>query len=270
MDAIRFNPNERAVTTPAPDDDSALTTSNLSAKQEAFAQAWAKTGNQSAAYRMAYTVHPKTLPNVVWAAASRLASLPKVEARHKELMQLATLETLMSIREFFAFQVDVATADPNEVVRVIARCCRNCYGKDFGYQWRDDVEYLQKSAEALDSKMNPPSDSGGFGYNGALEPNPICPHCYGEGHREVIVSDTTKLTGKARKLYIGAEQDRYGAIKVKMRDPQRAEEMIGRMLGVFKSELIDLRSPLEREQASRIADNITEETAGKAYLSLVS
>lgn len=255
-----------------PDDDGQLIQEKLTAKQEAFVRAWVRTANKSAAYRQVYNVHPHTVPNVVWANASRLAALPKVEAYYNELVQQAALETIMSVRQFFAFQVEVATADPNELVCVVARCCRNCYGDHYRYQWRDDVEYLEACVKAIDEKQPTPSDAGGYGFNGAIEPNPLCPCCYGVGHRETIIADTTKLTGKARKLYLGAEQDRFGMIKVKMRDPQKAEEMIGRMLGVFKD--ADIRTPAEREAermaASKTATFGNEDDAAKAYLSLVS
>jgi len=260
-----------ALTQAAPDDDASVESGELSDKQALFAAAWAKTGNRAAAYRIAYSVKPTTLPATVWAAASRLAGMPKVEARYKELCQQATLETLMSVREFFQWQVDVATADPNEIVRVIARCCRYCHGSKGRYQWLDDDEYLKACVEALDAQQPVPTDDGGYGFNGGLEPNPICAHCYGVGIEQTIISDTTKLTGKARKLYAGAKQDRFGAIEVKLHDQQKAAEMVGRMLGAFKD--LDLRTPEERERATQRAQlpaNVTAEDAAKAYLTLIN
>lgn len=256
----------------AQDDDVAEGASGtLTTKQATFAAAWAKTGNKAAAYRIAYNVRPTTAPNVVWVAASRLAALPQVEAKFKELCQQATLETLMSVREFFQWQVDVATADPNEIVRVVARCCRYCHGSKGRYQWIDDDEYMKACVDALDAQQPVPTDDGGYGFNGGLEPNPICAHCYGVGIEQTIISDTTKLTGKARKLYAGAKQDRFGAIEVKLHDQQKAAEMVGRMLGAFKD--LDLRTPEERERATQRAQlpaNVTAEDAAKAYLTLIN
>jgi phage terminase small subunit len=188
------------------------------------------------------------------------------------LHEQAVLETVISVREALQWQLDIATADPNEVVRVVARCCRNCYGVGHRYQWRDDEEFVAacvKSVENADE--NVPSDTGGYGYNGALEPCPTCPHCYGIGHEQTIIADTTKLTGKARKLYAGAEQDRFGAIKVKLHDQAAAWERVCRMLGAFNDKL-DLRSPEERAKAeakTKLPDNVTAETAAKAYLALL-
>src|SRR5690348_12005507 len=90
---------------PAVDDDATHAEGELTGRQAAFAAAWAKTGNRAAAYRIAYTMRPTTVPATIWAAASRLAALPKVEKRYNELCQQATLETLMSVREFFQWQV---------------------------------------------------------------------------------------------------------------------------------------------------------------------
>lgn len=260
------------VTTPAPDDDANVGGEKLTAKQEAFAQAWAKTGNQSAAYRIAYSVHERTLPNTVWASASRIAALPKVEARYKVLVQQAALETLVTVREALAWQLDIATADPNELTRVVLRNCRHCRGVGFAYQWRDMDEYLAECVKALDAELDPPADGGGYGFNGALEPVPACPHCLGCGVPQTIVADTMKLTGKARKLYAGVEEDRFGAIKIKMHDQDAAWERVCRMLGAFKDSL-DLRTPEERAKAeSRAAlpADLTPETAARAYLQLLA
>lgn len=257
------------VVTPAPDDDSHVAADALTAKQEAFAQAWARTGNKSAAYRIAYDVHPRTLPNIIWASASRLSMLPKVEARYKELQQQAALETIMSVREAFAWQVDIATADPTEISWVVARNCRYCRGVGHAYQWKDENEFITACVVALDSQASVPSDSGGHGFNGALEPVCTCTHCFGVGYRETVIADTSTLSGKARKLYAGAKMDRFGAIEVKTHDQKAAWEMVLRMLGAFKD--ADLRTPAERanEDAGRrakMAENITVDNAQKEYL----
>lgn len=258
----------------APDDDGSANTADspCTPKQELFARVLAETGNAAAAYRKTYAVGDRTLPTTVWAAASRIAALPQVRARVRHYNELATLETIVSVREALQWQLDIATADPNEIVRVVQRCCRYCHGVNFRYQWKDEDEYTAEAAKACeDPDATMPSDVGGYGYSGALEPNPICPHCYGVGLEQTIVSDTTKLTGKARKLYAGAKQDRFGAIEVKLHDQKAAWEMVCRMLGAFNDKL-DLRTPEERAQAeakTRLPDNVTEEQAAKAYLTLL-
>lgn len=272
METARDNPNLALLA--SQEDDSHV--SKLTDKQERFAQAWARTGNKAAAYREAYNVGPKTLPATVWESASRVAAIPHVQARYRELHEQAVLETVISVREALQWQLDIATADPNEIVRVVARCCRYCYGKDHAYQWTSDLEFLEAYGAALDQhaedpKVKVPDDSGGYGFNAALEPVLTCPQCLGVGHEQTIISDTTKLTGKARKLYAGAEQDRFGAIKVKLHDQKAAWEMVCRMLGAFNDKL-DLRTAAERaadESKAKLPDNVTAETAARAYLELL-
>jgi phage terminase small subunit len=265
--------NLAVVTTPAPDDDVHLAVGDtLTAKQDLFARWLAETGNQAAAYRKAYNVHERTLPQTVWVCASRVAALPQVRARVRHYQDLATLDTIMSVRELFKHCVDIATADPNEIARVVHRCCRYCHGVDFQYQWKDEDEYIAECAKlAEDPKATMPSEAGGYGFNGALEPNPICPHCYGVGHEQVVIADTTQLTGKARKLYKGAKQDRFGCVEVFMHDQDKARELVGRMLGAFNDKL-DLRTPEERAKAearAKLPENVTEDQAAKAYLQLL-
>lgn len=259
------------LTNVAPDDDSHLVGEVCTAKQDRFARFWAETGNQAAAYRKAYTVGDRTLPNTVWANASRIAALPVVRAAYRKYVEQATLDTIVTIREALQWQLDIATADPNEIVRVIARCCRYCYGHNHKYQWRDNDEYTEACVKAIDTEQSPPLDDGGYAFNGALEPVITCPNCYGAGIEQTIVSDTTKLTGKARKLYAGAEQDRFGAIKVKMHDQGAAWERVCRMLGAFNDKL-DLRTPeqIARDEAhKKMPENVTAETAAKAYLQMI-
>lgn len=262
------------VASPASDDDAHVGDSDspCTAKQDVFARVLAETGNAAAAYRKVYNVAERTLPNTVWVNAGRLAALPQVRARVRHYQDLATLDTIMSVRELFQHCVDIATADPNELSYVVHRCCRYCHGLDFEYQWKNEDEYIDAAAKVCeDPNAVMPHDRGGYGFSGALEPNPICPHCYGVGEAVTIIADTTKLTGKARKLYAGAKQDRFGCIEIKTHDQDKAREMVGRMLGAFNDKL-DLRTPEERAKAeakTRLPDNVTEEQAAKAYLTLL-
>lgn len=241
-------------------------------RQERFAQVWARTDNQTAAYRDAYNPDPKTALGSIWSAASRVANFPQVKARYHILHEEAANETLLSLREALQWQIDIATADPNELVRVVADNCRHCHGTNYGYQWRDEDEYIDACVAAIDNKMKKsPSDAGGYGFIGNMQPSPTCPHCYGVGIERTVIADTTKLTGKARKLYAGAEQDRYGVIKIKMHDQDAAWDKVLRMRGAYNDKL-DLRTPEQRaaETARQtLPDNITIEDASKAYITLL-
>jgi len=243
----------------------------LTPKQERFAQVWARTDNQSAAYREVYA-SPDTTPATVWANASRIANLPQVKARYHVLHEEAANETLLSLREALQWQIDIATADPNELVRVVHRCCRHCHGVNHQYQWKNDDELFEAEVKALDQKLKTsPSAAGGFGFNPTLDPSPTCPHCYGQGIEHTLLADTSKLTGKARKLYAGAEQDRFGCIKIKMHDQSAAWDKILRMRGAYNDKL-DLRTPQQRAeetQRAKLPDGLTIEDASKAYIDLL-
>lgn len=254
----------------APDDDAAATVGidGLTSKQERFAQEWARTGNRAAAYRIAYNVGPKTLPGTVWGSASRIATLPAVAKRHAELVQEAAMQTVVSIHEALQWQLDIATADPNEIVSVAIRCCRHCYGNDHAYQWIDDDEYVKACITAIDEgKAEAPTNEGGYGYLRALEPVVTCPHCLGAGIHETVIHDTTKLTGKARKLYKGAKQDRFGAVEVFTHDQKAAWEMVCRMLGAFNDKL-DL-DPKNKGKSTKLPDGLSEQEAARAYLDML-
>lgn len=253
------------VTGPAADDDAASSDA-LTAKQEAFALAWAETGNQAAAYRRVYNVHPKTLPQSVWESASRIAALPHVRKRYNEHRQQLALETLCSVHEALQWQLDIATADPNEVAYVAKRACRHCYGFNHAYQWTDVDEYTDACVKAIDNKGQPPSCSGGYGYNRALDPVPTCPNCLGDGYSETVINDTRNLSGKARKLYKGIDI-KNGALVVTMHDQQKAWEMVCRMLGAFNDKLkLDLPGAAK---AGKMPEGLSEAEAARHYLTLI-
>jgi len=254
-----------------PDDVDNIEGPTLTAKQDRFAQVWARTDSKSAAYREVYA-HPNTLPNTIWVQASRIADLPQVKARYHVLHEEAANETLLSLREALQWQIDIATADPNELVRVVAYNCRHCHGINYEYQWKDEDEYVNACVETIDNKLKKtPSEAGGYGFVGNLPPTPTCPHCYGQGIEHTLIADTTKLTGKARKLYAGAEQDRWGVIKIKMHDQDAAWDKVLRMRGAYNDKL-DLRTPQQRAAETarqKLPDDITIEDASKAYIALL-
>lgn len=255
------------VTTPAPDDDSQIVGEQCTPKQDAFARAWAETSNQAAAYRMAYEVDEDTSPNVVWASASRLAKHPHVRKKFEEYRQQLVLETILTIREAFAWQVDIATADPNEIAYVAKRACRHCYGIDHAYQWKTDDEYMTACVEAMDAGKNPPTDEGGYGYTRGRDPALECPHCLGIGTPENVINDTRNLTGKARKLYKGIDI-KNGELVVTMHDQSKAWEMACRILGAFQDKL-DLRTPADRQNATRVPEGLSEQDTARAYLAML-
>lgn len=118
-----------------------------------------------------------------------------IEDRKRQLAAAAGLTPEWILREYML----LASADPNQLVRVVTRCCDDCWALD-------DVE---------------------------LPPNADCKLCKGAGLSFVCVADTSKLTGAARKLYAGAKQTKDG-IEIKMRDQDGALRFLAEYLGMGK------------------------------------
>jgi len=215
----------------------------LTAKQEAFARAYVEYRNASTAYRMAYNVGRLTQPQSVWVSASREMDNPKVALRILELEALAAASTVIKARDVLQTQLDISNADANDLIRVASRNCRHCWGVGHAYQWQD-AEYAYAVQDALDAGvsadskplMKAPSDRGGFDFDPQREPNPACPTCYGAGVRIVFVTDSDKLTGKARKLYKGVKLGAKGDLEVLMANSEDARKEVAKLLGAYQTD----------------------------------
>ena len=136
----------------------------------------------------------------------------------------------------------ILAADPNDIIQHRRNCCRHCYGKGFGWQWRDEEEFeraiLAEAASSAAEGRSPRKldDSGGYGFDKAAMPNPDCPLCSGDGVAEVHVCDTRTLRGSARLLYEGIKVTKDG-IQVLMADKSKAREQLMRHLGMFNDKL---------------------------------
>lgn len=237
----------------------------LTDKQENFAREWARTGNKAAAYRLSYNVGANTAPNTVWVNSSRIADRPGVVKRFNEHLQAAALETLCTVQEALAWQLDIATANPNDIGYVALRACRHCYGIDGAYQWIDEDEFTRAAMVAFDEKRDPPNEAGGYGYTRARDPEPTCAHCLGAGISETVINDTRKLTGKALKLFKGVDF-KNGQWVVTMHDQGAAWERVCRMLGAFNDKL---QLGLPKGPAKALEGEMTEQQAARAYLTLI-
>jgi phage terminase small subunit len=199
-------------------------------KQAAFVREYVKDWNGTkAAIRAGYA---ERSANEI---SSEMLSKPHIQAaverRQLQVAALAEVDTAMVVREF----LDIATADARELVSVYLDCCRHCYGIGGERQWTRG-EYAA-ALEAATTKGEPaPPMAGGIGYNGTLKPNPECEECWGRGVEVVRVKDSRTLTGKAIKLYAGAQQTKEG-IKAIGRDQNFALQALGRYVGIFKTEM---------------------------------
>ncbi len=206
----------------------------LTVREEKFATEYAKHTEPSRAYKSAYSTS-NMKSETISGTAQKVMRKPHVAARIEQLRERAQKRAEMGVFDVLKNWVDIATADPNEIVKHTRRCCRHCYGLFHAYQWVSDLEYAIALAKKIDSgKKNNLSDKGGYGFNATLEPYPSCPICFGEGIGQIFIADTEKLTGAARRLYGGAKQTKYG-VEIIFRNQDAALENIAKFLGMFKN-----------------------------------
>lgn len=243
-----------------------LASDSLTQKQEDFARAYVEYRNATTAYRMVYDVGPNTKIRSVSIQASRLLAHPIVAERIEELRALAESKTVMRARELLGDLLDIATADPNELIRHSRVNCRHCRGVGHAYQWQD-AEWSIKAAVAMDAEQPPPRDDGGFGYDPTLPPVPTCPLCFGQGVAVVDVANTDELTGKARKLYKGIKLKGDGSLEVLMHDQADARKELAKIFGIYadgKGRGIDLTAP-----PAELAGDATAADSAATYLEMV-
>ena len=252
----------------------------LTAKQEAFAQHYAKTRNGAESYRTAYNCDPGASDHMCGTEASLLLRDQGISYRIMEIADAASVAAQFGHVELFRMYAEMASADANELIGLRVGCCRYCRGEDFGYQWRER-EFLEEcdkveeyNRKGKDQKPLP-NIAGGFGYDHTLEPVDDCPECRGEGLQRVVPRDTTKLSPGARLLYGGVKQTRAG-LEILIADQQKARENLGRLLGAFKDGVridgsisagaalvMDLRNMTPQEAAQAYQDFIAGSMAVK-------
>lgn len=176
----------------------------------------------------------------------RLLADPDVQAAINEAIENRAKAVGLEAEDVLRELVDVAFADPNEVIQFRRTCCRHCWGTDFGYQRtttemeRDrashvaDMQRRQREADLSDKQFEPTefNEAGGVGFDARREPHEDCPECFGEGVGDVFAQDTRLLNGPAKKLYAGVKRTKDG-FEIKLRDQDKAIELLGKHLGMF-------------------------------------
>lgn len=241
----------------------------LRERVERFCGHFVMTNNEMHSYRLAFVVDKHAAAQWVFKQARELLQDPSVRERVQELRDTAAKSLLVSVQDLIQDWVDIATADPNELVAHVHVNCRFCYGAGHAYQWADDAEYAAAVDAALKKDKPIPDCSGGFGFNDGLEPLLTCPSCYGRGYGRVRIADTTKLSSKALKLYAGAKQDRFGSVEILMHSQEKARESLARTLGAFKDG-VPVLPLIPVAGAQTIPDNISSADAGRGYLRLIN
>ena len=216
----------------------------LTPTDEAFCHAVLRERSVGAAY-LAVFAKPGKPCTPAWAntqAGVKLAS-PKIAARVKELRDQLAREVVIEAAEVMREWLDIARADPNELISHQRRACRHFWGYGHEYQWLHEREFAEALADAIDhnamrkmrrqTERELPERHGGMGFDCTKPPAVNCPHCHGEGVPHIHVADTTKLTGPAAKLYAGIKVGKDGKIEVLMRNQDMALQCIAKALGMF-------------------------------------
>lgn len=139
---------------------------------------------------------------------------------------------------------NIVTADANDIVELRRCCCRYCWGINNRYQLtanemkaRKDSYAIEAAKAAAEGKTIAVFDPlGGIGYDATKEPNPVCPECFGVGVTEPFIKDTRKLPPGVKSLYAGVKVTKDG-VEVRMHSKDKAMELLGRHLGMFKDKV---------------------------------
>lgn len=208
----------------------------LNDKQRRFAREYLVDRNATqAAIRAGYA------PKAAGQQGDHLLKNPKIKSLIADGEKDLARRTEITAEKVLMRWWDIATADPNELVRHEIDCCRHCHGIGHKFQWRDQEEYDKAVATAFAAAKEGeptvmPSKEGGFGFKSRRKPHPDCPKCEGRGYGRVVLSDTRYLTGPAKILYAGVKQTKFG-IEVVMLDKHKALENIARHIGMFNDKL---------------------------------
>ncbi len=179
-------------------DTDVLEPAALRSKHERFALCYAAHGNAARAYRQAFDVNPGTRSNTVAVRAFEIRHRPEVAERIRCLQASAAEVATISVRARMAWLEDIRTADPSEIVRVVADPCSSC--------WPDAAQDA---------------------------PRADCPACKGEGIARVKVTPTELLSASARRLVRSIRQKASGEIEVRLHDQIEASDQLNRMQGVY-------------------------------------
>jgi phage terminase small subunit len=179
--------------------------------------------------------------------ASKLLAREDIQAIIEQKMARIEANTGIRAETVIEQTWGIATADVNDLVEFRRRCCRHCWGIDYGYQRttsemsRDLREYNNAKTKALAKDPNAAAgyddfdERGGPGFDARLAPNPDCENCWGDGVGDAFFKPTASLTPAARALYAGVKQTKDGYQMLTI-DKLGALEKLFKHLNLYKEE----------------------------------
>ncbi len=201
--------------------------------------------NATRAYEIVY----KAEGHYANTAAAQLMQRDDIKAEIAKRQAALREQSELTARDILTELFLVATADPRDLVEFYRGACRHCYGTEHKYQrtpqeFDNDLQHYLKENKAFAKKGLCDLDEmgvffdvkGGMGFTPRRAPVIECPECFGEGVGYTYVKDTRTLSKGAARLYAGVKQTRDG-IEMKMRSADKALELAGQHLGLFKTGL---------------------------------
>lgn len=241
----------------------------LTIKQQMFYADYLLHGDATRAYRAAYDCS-KMKDETVSRNGHELVKHPLIAAKLEQHRKKQEAKLEFGVMQVMQELIDIATADPGELIQYRTGACRHCWGVNNQYQYVDDAEFAGVVIEVLNfnqgkSPKTPsrdmPVELGGYGYDARVAPNDDCKNCWGVGLSYVWIADTRTLTGKARKLYAGVKQTPNG-VQVLMRNQDAALQSLGKALGMFIERVqiggegggpvLGMQLPTDPQEASKI------------------
>lgn len=214
----------------------------LTPKQAQFVAEYLADANLNATEAYKRAGYKAKNDNVAAPEAAKLLQHPGIQAAILAAMRERAQRVEITQDQVLQKWWQLANANPNDLVEYRRRCCRHCYGIDFGYQRtvREMNEarraYERNLAACTNQKQRDAlgefDEKGGIGFDARLPPHPECTSCWGDGEGEVLFKPTAKLSPEALALYAGMKQTKDG-LEVKLQDRAKALEMVARHLGMF-------------------------------------
>lgn len=186
-----------------------------------------------------------------------------IQQRMKRIEQKTEITTERALSEAWG----VATADVNELVEYRRRCCRHCYGIDYGYQ--RTVQEMNAARRAWEKNrractnqqqidaLGDFDEQGGIGYDARKPPVPDCTHCWGDGVGDAFYKPTANLSPAARALYAGVKQTKDG-YQMLLVDKMNGLEKVFKHLGLYERD--------NKQKSDMLGEFLSRLSPGKAKL----
>lgn len=179
------------------------------------------------------------------AIASRLLTREDIIGIVRAKMTRLEEKTEVTAARILTEVMGVATADVNDLVEFRRRCCRHCYGIDYGYQRTVPEMSAAKRQHLRDlaacrtpqqrEAVGDFDEQGGIGWDARKPPVADCTSCWGDGIGDAHFKATGDLSPAARALYAGVKQTKDG-YQMLLLDKGAAFDKLFRHFGLYEKD----------------------------------